>query len=704
MSNKKKMQKCYLYTRVSTQVQAVDGYSLDAQHNRLLQTAEYHQLAVVREFSDKGISGKNTTDRPQITEMLRLIENGNPDGVRYVLVFKLSRFARNAADVLCSLQAMQDSGVDLISADEGIDSSGSAGKLVISVLAAVAEIERENIRAQVIAGQEQKAKEGGWNGGQTPFGYKLVRDENGKNGRLVVDEEEAEIVRLIFDKYVHTGMGYSGVAKWLNANGYIREVRQHGKYSVFTGPAVSTILENPVYTGKIVYGRFAMEKVKGTRNKTRSVKHDKYDTYDGQHEAIIPEELWQAAQTKRKSAAGKVPDHHGPKHTHVLSGLLRCPECGAPMYGTVNRPKKKDGSGHYPGIHYYVCKNAKEATGTRCSFTRNLRADVLDEQVLEVVQMALDNMDFTEQVRDVYGRKENLDGLTKRLDKLQKEKEKQERNKAKLLDNIFKLDSDDELYHAMYKDLQGVLRQIEESITVLDGQIEEINIRIYHAREGSMSQERALQIVNEKVRNVGAWPADDKREVMHEVLESVEIRPEPTLGGSYVKRVRFKFPVSLDGVTYGNYVDITDADDDDTPPDDDPPSGGGTPPRAPTSGEGELPLRDSPSSGDISQGDSFTPNENSTMPLLVRVPVTSKPRFLRYMTRLVGTLTPLNGVVTKITLEKATSKAGKPYALFNFEAVSVLGPEEAAHAKAFAEQFMEIVDAADMEPDMSEAS
>ena len=67
-------------------------------------------------------------------------------------------------------------------------------------------------------------------------------------------------------------------------------------------------------------------------------------------------------------------------------------------------------------------------------------------------------------------------------------------------------------------------------------------------------------------------------------------------------------------------------------------------------------------------------------------------------------MTPLNGVVTKITLEKATSKAGKPYALFNFEAVSVLSPEEAVHASAFAEQFMEIVDAADMDPDMSEAS
>ena len=100
----------------------------------------------------------------------------------------------------------------------------------------------------------------------------------------------------------------------------------------------------------------------------------------------------------------------------------------------------------------------------------------------------------------------------------------------------------------------------------------------------------------------------------------------------------------------------------------------------------------------------FLLRPQSIMPLLVRVPVTSKPRFLRYMTRLVGTLTPLNGVVTKITLEKATSKAGKPYALFNFEAISILSPEEGAHARAFAEQFMEIVDAANMELDMSAAS
>ena len=100
----------------------------------------------------------------------------------------------------------------------------------------------------------------------------------------------------------------------------------------------------------------------------------------------------------------------------------------------------------------------------------------------------------------------------------------------------------------------------------------------------------------------------------------------------------------------------------------------------------------------------FLLRPNSIIPLLVRVPVTSKPRFLKYSTRLLSTLTPISSVVTKITLEKATSKQGKPYALFNFQTVSKLSPEEATQAKMFGQQFMEIVNAAQLVPDLAEAS
>lgn len=100
----------------------------------------------------------------------------------------------------------------------------------------------------------------------------------------------------------------------------------------------------------------------------------------------------------------------------------------------------------------------------------------------------------------------------------------------------------------------------------------------------------------------------------------------------------------------------------------------------------------------------FLLRPNNILPLLVRVPVTSKGRFLKYAARLAGSLTPVSGVVTRITLERATSKGGKPYALFNFEAVSTLSPDEAANARAFAKQFMEIVNAAELVPELNEAS
>lgn len=94
----------------------------------------------------------------------------------------------------------------------------------------------------------------------------------------------------------------------------------------------------------------------------------------------------------------------------------------------------------------------------------------------------------------------------------------------------------------------------------------------------------------------------------------------------------------------------------------------------------------------------FLLRPDNIIPLLVRVPVTSKSRFLKYATRLLSTLTPISSVVTKITLEKATSKSGKPYALFQFEAVNALSEEDAFHARKFSKQFMEIVHAADIEP------
>lgn len=128
----KKKTKCYIYTRVSTAIQ-VDGYSLDAQKDKLRKYAEFQDMEIVGEYSDEGHSGKNIKGRQEFMRMLNDIEDGK-DGVDFVLVFKLSRFGRNAADVLSSLQLMQDYGVNLICVEDGIDSSKEAGKLLISIM------------------------------------------------------------------------------------------------------------------------------------------------------------------------------------------------------------------------------------------------------------------------------------------------------------------------------------------------------------------------------------------------------------------------------------------------------------------------------------------------------------------------------------------------------------------------------------------
>ena len=254
----KKQLKCYIYTRVSTSMQ-VEGYSLDAQKDKLKKYADYQEMWIAGEYSDEGKSGKSVEGRPEFQQMLRDIETGK-DNVDFVLVFKLSRFGRNAADVLSSLQRMQDFGVNLICVEDGIDSSKDAGKLMISVLSAVAEIERENILVQTMEGRRQKAREGKWNGGFAPYGYKLV------DGELQIAEDEAPVIRLIYDKFINTTMGIGAIAVFLNQNGYRKKIRQNNTMETFSSSFIKGVLDNPIYCGKLAFGRRKNEKIAGTRN------------------------------------------------------------------------------------------------------------------------------------------------------------------------------------------------------------------------------------------------------------------------------------------------------------------------------------------------------------------------------------------------------------------------------------------------------
>lgn len=210
--------KCILYPRVSTEMQ-VDGYSLEGQKTSLKKFAEREEMQIVGIYEDAGKSGKSIEGRPAFKKMLADIKDGLE--VDYILVYKLSRFGRNAADILNSLEFVQSYGVNLLCIEEGIDSSQASGKLLISVLSAVAEIERENILEQTMNGRREKARQGKWNGGPPPYGYLL------ENEVLKIEPSEAEIVRLIYDKFVNTDMGYNGIARFLNLQGIKKQRRKN---------------------------------------------------------------------------------------------------------------------------------------------------------------------------------------------------------------------------------------------------------------------------------------------------------------------------------------------------------------------------------------------------------------------------------------------------------------------------------------------
>lgn len=269
----------------------IDGYSLEAQKNRIKAFADYSHFNIVHEYEDTGKSGKSIDGRIEFQTMLNDIMLGK-DKVSFVLVYKLSRFGRNAADVLSTLQIIQDYGVNLICVEDGIDSLKDAGKLMISVLSAVAEIERENIRIQTMEGRIQKARDGKWNGGFVRYGYKIV------DGNLEINEEEAEAIKMIFDLYANTDMGANGVAKYLENHSIRKIARQNGKYPFFSPHLIRQIINNPVYNGKIAYGRRKTEKVHGTRNEYKQVKSDDYLLVDALHEPLVDDELWNKTQLK----------------------------------------------------------------------------------------------------------------------------------------------------------------------------------------------------------------------------------------------------------------------------------------------------------------------------------------------------------------------------------------------------------------------
>lgn len=514
----------------------VDGYSLDAQRDKLRKYAAYEDMVVAGEYSDEGFSGKNIQGRQEFQRMLNDIQDCK-DGVSYVLVFKLSRFGRNAADVLNSLQLMQDFGVNLICVEDGIDSSKDAGKLMISVLSAVAEIERENIRTQTMAGREQKAREGKWNGGFAPYGYKL------ENGNLVIAEDEVEVIRVIYDRYIHTNEGVAGVAKYLNRNGYVKKLRQNNTIPGFSRDFVKNVLYNPVYMGKIAYGRRRTEKKQGTRNEIHVVEQSEFPVYEGQHEAIISEEDWYLAQEKRKINSFKREKVNNPDHAHILSGILKCPCCGKSMYGNIAKAHSKDKKTRY----YYYCKNTVTPTGHECSFRLNIEQTEINKFVAKIISAMVNNPRFVEAIQAKIGTAVDTEDMEKQIAVLQGQLKQAFGTKSRLERQMDTLDINDAHYDRKILDLQRRYDEQYDTIEEIEVQIGELQSQIRSIQQEKISGDNIYRLLLAFDEVYHSATEAEQKEFMKAFIERIEMFPEKRKDGSWIKKIVFNFPVPVDG-------------------------------------------------------------------------------------------------------------------------------------------------------------
>ena len=533
---KKEKIKVYLYTRVSTTMQ-IDGYSLDAQKTKMKAFCDYNEYEIAGEYEDAGKSGKSIEGRVSFNQMMEDIKSGK-DGVSYVLVFKLSRFGRNAADVLATLQVMQDFGVNLICVEDGIDSSKDAGKLMISVLSAVAEIERENIRVQTMEGRMQKAREGKWNGGFAPYGYSLI------DGKLEVNEEEAVAIRMIFDQYVNTDLGANGIEKYLENHGIHKIARQNGKNPLFAAALIRRIIQNPVYSGKISYGRRRTEKVHGTRNEYRQVKKDDYLLVDGLHEALVSEEVWEQAQVKVAAQAKKYEKVNRDKREkiHLLSGILKCPVCGAGMYGNKSIKKRKDGS-NYKDFYYYGYKHRNMTRGHKCDYKKQVHEEMLDASVAEVISKLVSNPKFSDLIRNKINMEVDTSALDQEIENYKIQLRKLYHNKDTILSDMDSLDYEDKHYQRRKTDLENHLYKTYDKID----DAEELLVSAKAKKRSLLADKitgdniyKALVFFDKLYAQMNEA---EKREFLSQLVDNVQIYEERKENGQWLKSIEFKLPI-----------------------------------------------------------------------------------------------------------------------------------------------------------------
>ena len=272
-----------IYVRVSTDAQREEGYSIDAQTEMLTAYCVSKGIKEYDYYIDGGFSGSNI-DRP---EMFRLIEDVKRGVIDTVLVYRLDRLSRSQKDTLYLIEdVFNPHGVDFISLNESMDTSTPLGRLMLGILSAFAQLERENIRERTRMGMKERVKSGLWmGGGHVPYGYDYDKDKG-----ILVPNQDAETVRKMYDLYL-AGNSCSSISRMFGL-----------KYEKL----VIQILTRKSNAGFIVYNG---------------------EEYKGQHEAIISLDIYNRTMAYMQERSVK----RVSESNYLLTGLLHCGKCGAKM-------------------------------------------------------------------------------------------------------------------------------------------------------------------------------------------------------------------------------------------------------------------------------------------------------------------------------------------------------------------------------------
>ncbi|MCB9140449.1 MAG: recombinase family protein [Caldilineaceae bacterium] len=361
---KKKKMRYAAYIRISSEDQ-VGNFSMDAQERGIQTWVTGQGGLLVNIYRDEAKSAR-TADRPAFQQMRKDARQGKFDAL---VVHKFDRFARNRTDALAIKSLLRyDYGVKVFSVTEpSEDSDGPMGALIEGIMESVADWYSKNLATEVAKGKKERTQQG-FHNNIAPFGYRKDEDKV-----LVPDEFEAEGLRLAFEMYATDQYSDMEIATMLNERGY--KTKRGRRFSKDTA---RDFLQNRTYTGMVRYQKTERHS-DGSRCKTGTI-----EWFDGQHEALISDELFDKCQEVRRKRAShrQATTKYNP---FLLRDIVYCYRCctNHPDHEVVPSYGKMRGQSHTGNSYLYYRCRAKEL-GYTCD-QGGVSVDDLDEQVLAIL-------------------------------------------------------------------------------------------------------------------------------------------------------------------------------------------------------------------------------------------------------------------------------------------------------------------------------